>query len=375
MHDDMSRFAGRHNVFTTFGEVMIRETPADMERLERTRNVYLSPAGSEFTVAVGLSRLGIPSTYVTRLPENPSGWSLRNSAMENGVNADYFVWAPKTELVGRMLYEMGRTPRKSSVCYQRRYSAASRLDQGMVDWKGALEGARLFHTSGITFGLSTHSGYHINYNQRAFLEAVQARSPDCLVGLDINYRSTLWGIGKARSILGDIIGEHVDILITTIPDMVGLFGIPFGSYSAGEALNGEMRNINNDDILQFSMMICRRFDVKIVAIPLRHPESLETHHWESVVADHEGHFFRSPAVHPIMLLDRLGGGDSWTAGFYYGLLTNGFNPQGMQKGLMVGDALARYKQTMMFDLPIFEKSEIGRLMEDDLVGVGKQVDR
>ena len=42
---------------------------------------------------------------------------------------------------------------------------------------------------------------------------------------------------------------------------------------------------------------------------------------------------------------------------------------------MVGDALARYKQTMMFDLPIFEKSEIGRLMEDDLAGVGKQVDR
>ena len=58
--------------------------------------------------------------------------------------------------------------------YQRKYSAASRLEAGMVDWKEALKDARLFHTSGITFGLAAHSSYDRNYYLEAFQEAIAA---------------------------------------------------------------------------------------------------------------------------------------------------------------------------------------------------------
>ena len=72
--------------FVTFGETMVRDTPADMERPERTRLVRLSLAGSEYTLAMGLSRLGIPATYITRVPDNPYGRGLRNTIRAEGVN-------------------------------------------------------------------------------------------------------------------------------------------------------------------------------------------------------------------------------------------------------------------------------------------------
>jgi 2-dehydro-3-deoxygluconokinase len=373
--DDLSRFAGKTNVFTTFGEVMIRETPADMERLERTRQVYLSMGGSEYSIAVGLSRLGIPSTYITRVPDNPYGWAVRDIARSQGVNTDHIVWASRTDLIGRMLYEMGRTPRKSTIYYQRKYSAASMLDQGMVDWKTVLDGTQLFHTSGITFGISTHSGYGTNYNHRAFLEAVKSKPADCLIGLDFNYRSTLWTKDQAQSLMADVIGDHVDVLITTIPDMAGLYGIPCGKYSVRQIMDGELDHVEEDDLGRLAQTICRRFNVKMVAITIRYPDSPENQRWESAVMDCEGNFFRSPAIRPIVLLDRLGGGDAWTAGFYYGLLTAGFQMDGMRKGILVGDAATRIKQTLMFDLPMIDRAEISSLMDEDETGGGKQVER
>jgi len=91
--------------------------------------------------------------------------------------------------------------------------------------------------------------------------------------------------------------------------------------------------------------------------------------------DRNGHFYRSPAVRPIVLLDRLGGGDTWNGGFYYGLLTAGFEAQGLEKGVLVGDAATRLKQTLMFDLPIVTKSEVRDLMKEDVAGGGKRVSR
>lgn len=91
--------------------------------------------------------------------------------------------------------------------------------------------------------------------------------------------------------------------------------------------------------------------------------------------DAEGHFFRSPAVKPMVLLDRLGGGDTWNGGFYYGLLTTGFNPDGIAKGVLVGDAATRIKQTLMFDLPIVTRHEVQDLMKADVLGGGKRVAR
>ncbi len=373
--DDLSSFAGKGPAFVTFGETMIRDTPCDAQRLETTRQVYISLAGSELTLCMVLARFGIPSAYITRVPDNPYGWLLRDTARGQGINTDYFVWAPKTEPMGRLLYELGRTPRKSVAYYQRMYSAASRLGAGMVNWTAVLKDCKLFHTSGITFGLSHHSKYERNYLLEAFQEAIAAKPADCLVGMDFNYRATLWSPEQCKAVMTPILKQNVDILITTIEDMAALYGIGCGQYSAQQIDSGDIGDLTDQDIKAFAETVGEQFDVKIVAITIRYPDTFEQQRWETAVMDSQGNFFRSPAVKTIVLMDRLGGGDTWNGGFYYGLLTAGFNTEGMEKGLLVGDAATRIKQTLMFDLPIVTRAEVQDLLKADVLGGGKRVAR
>ncbi len=375
LKDDLSAFAGRGAAFVTFGETMVRDTPADLQRLEMARQVHLSLAGSEYTLAMVLARFGIPSAYITRVPDNPYGWLIRDTARGQGVNTDHFAWAPKGEPVGRFLYEIGRTPRKSVGWYQRMYSAASRLAPGMVDWSSALAGCQLLHTSGITFGLAAHSKYERNYLLETFEEAVAAMPDGCRVGLDLNYRATLWSAEQCRAVLTPLIKEHVSIVVTTIEDMAVLYGLGCGPYSAEQIDKGDLGPVSDADLQAFAEQVRDLFAAEIVALTLRYPDSFEVNRWESAALDAAGHFVRSAAVHDIVLLDRLGGGDTWNGGFYYGLLTAGFGAEGLEKGVLVGDAATRLKQTLMFDLPVVTKAEVQDLLRADIAGGGKRVAR
>jgi 2-dehydro-3-deoxygluconokinase len=255
------------------------------------------------------------------------------------------------------------------------YSAASKLGRGMVDWKSALADARLFHTSGITFGLALHSGYDHNPPHEAFLEAMEQKPAECLVGLDFNYRSTLWSPQAAAEVMTPILSAHVDVLITTIEDMARLYGMGCGQYSAQAIVDGEIGHLEDEDIQAFAREVMDRFRARIVAITIRYPDSFEQHRWESAAMGIDGVFMRSRALRPITLLDRLGGGDTWNAGFYYGLLTAGLNAEGITKGVLVGDAATRIKQTLMFDLPIVDKEEVQALMRADVEGGGRRTAR
>jgi 2-dehydro-3-deoxygluconokinase len=245
----------------------------------------------------------------------------------------------------------------------------------MVDWGAALGDARLFHSSGITFGLATHSGYERNHCYEAYKEAIASKPDDCLVGMDFNYRSTLWSPDQARELLTPIVSDHVDILITTIEDMAKLYDVECGQYSAKQVVDGDLGPIEDDDIREFALRVRELLRVKIVAITIRYPDSFEQHRWESAAMDADGKLFRSPVARPITLWDRLGGGDTWNAGFYYGLLTDGMGSEGIVKGVLVGDAATRLKQTLMFDLPIVDKAEIEALMKAEVLGGGKRTAR
>ena len=373
--DNLSDFRGKGPAFVSIGETMIRDTPIDEQRLEMTREVYVSLAGSELTLSMTLSRFGIPSAYITRIPANPYGWMLRDTARSQGINTDYLVWAPKTEPIGRFLYELGRTPRKSIGWYQRMYSAASKLGAGMVDWKDALRDCKLLHSSGITFGLSNHSKYEKNYLLEAFLEALALRPVDCMVGMDFNYRSTLWSADQCIKVMTPLVTEHVDILITTIEDMAALYGRGCGRYSADQIDKGNIGELTDSDLKSFVSGVGEQFKTRMVAITIRYPDTFEQHRWETAAMDSQGNFFRSPVVKPIVLMDRLGGGDTWNGGFYYGLLTAGMSAEGIAKGILVGDAATRIKQTLMFDLPLVTKAEVQELLESDIKGDGKRVAR
>lgn len=373
--DNLKEYRQGEPAFVTFGEVMVRETPADFERPERTRLVRLSLAGSEYSVAIGLSRFGIPSSYITRLPDNPYGQAVKNIAREHGVHTEHFVWASRTEPIGRYIYELGRTPRPGIGIYQRMYSAASRLDKGMVDWRAALQSAKLFHTTGITFGLSSHSGYDRNYNYDAFREAIALKPADCLVSMDFNYRRTLWAEMEAKDILTAILTENVDVLVTSIEDMALFYGFGCGSYTPAQVLNGEVKEVKDGDLKALARQVHERFGTRILALTRRYADSIEQQRWESAAIDADGNLYRSASIRSMTMQDALGGGDAWVAGFFYGLFTGGFSAEGMAKGITAGDAATRLKQTLMFDLPIIDRNDIQRLLEADAAGGEKRTIR
>jgi 2-dehydro-3-deoxygluconokinase len=172
-----------------------------------------------------------------------------------------------------------------------------------------------------------------------------------------------------------VLKDHVDVLITTIEDMAKLYDMDCGQYAAQTIVDGDMGVVEDDDIRAFGEAIIDTFAVDVVAITIRYPDSFEKHRWESAALDARGNFFRSPAVKPITLWDRLGGGDTWNAGFYYGLLTEEEPAAQLSKGVLVGDAATRIKQTLMFDLPIVDKEEVQALLREDVLGGGKRTVR
>jgi 2-dehydro-3-deoxygluconokinase len=169
--------------------------------------------------------------------------------------------------------------------------------------------------------------------------------------------------------MSPLLTNHADILITGIYDMAQHYGIGCGRYSAQQVLRGEARDLQDDDLRQFGAAVIERFDLHAVAVTLRRSDSSEQHQWETAAIHRDGSYFRSPKPQPIMVQDRIGGGDAWTGGFYYGILTAGFGADGLEKGVLVGDAATRIKQTLMFDLPVINSAEIQALLVADSLGV------
>src|SRR3972149_6625453 len=137
----------------TFGEAMIRLSPPNFQRLEQAHILDLNVGGSELNVAVGVTRFGLKSTWVSGLPKNPLGYLIRDRAQEFGVDCSHIVWSDQGR-AGIYFLEFGASPRASSVTYDRAGSSISMIKPGEVDWTKVFTGSTHFHVSGITPALS-----------------------------------------------------------------------------------------------------------------------------------------------------------------------------------------------------------------------------
>ena len=322
----------------TLGEAMIRLSPPDFRRLEQASSFDAIVGGGELNVAVGVARLGLESAWVSKLPQNALGRMVRNKAREQGVDPSHIVWSSSGR-VGLYFLEFGASPRASSVLYDRANSAISTLQPGEVDWKKALDGCNVFHVSGITPALSKSCA-------EATLEAVKAaKAAGAKVSFDVNYRKKLWTPDEANACLVPMM-EFVDFLITTEEDTGVVFGIREKSYQeVAVKLNG-------------------RFGFEVVAITLREDLSVLRNNW-SAFAYANGQFHES-RKYECELFDRVGAGDSFTAGFIYGYLTGD-----VQKGVDYGAAFSALKHSIPGDLNWATLEEVENLLK----GSGSRIQR
>lgn len=301
----------------TFGEAMIRLTPPAFQRLEQARVLNANASGSELNTAYGTARLGLSTTWVSRLVDNPPGRMIANSAREVGVDVSHVQWTPDGR-VGLYYCEMGASTRPSQVYYDRKSSAISQIEPGTVDWAGILEGTRVFHVSGITPALSASC-------QAVTEEAIRAaKQAGCLVSFDMNYRARLWSPEEARQCI-DVLLHDVDILLTTSDDAAIVFGMEGGPADIARQFVG-------------------KYGLKIAVLTIREAPSVLRGVWSSVAVTDEGQTYASRTKIDLELIDRVGSGDAYDAGFLYGFLTGD-----VAKAVSYGDAMSALKHSVPGD--------------------------
>ena len=315
----------------TFGEVMLRLSPPDFMRFENTVSYNANAGGAEMNVAVACARLGLKSAYVTKLGDNSVGHFIRNKAREHGVDTSHILWDPDSRC-GIYFVEFGAAPRTNRVIYDRKQSAISKITPGEVPWRDILKGTKLFHTSGITPALSESCA-------RATEEVLKtAKEQGCKVSYDVNYRGKLWTTDEARKFT-ELASKYIDILITTEEDTKVVYGIEGKDYE------------------EVAQKLTDKFGFEAVVITLRETPSVWHNKW-SVFAYSDGKVYRSP-TYDIEVVDRLGGGDSCSAGFIYGYL----KLKDLQKAVEFGSAFSALKHSVPGDLAFVYREEVEKLIK------------
>ncbi len=328
----------------TFGETMVRLSPPDFQRIEQTASLDVKIGGAELNVAVAASRLGLKTRWVSRLTDNPLGHMIRNEARKHGVDTEFVQWTPEGR-VGLYFVEFGASPRPSSVLYDRAGSAISQIAPGMINWEAVFQDARHFHCSGITPALSGSAA-------AATLEALEAaKKGGCTVSYDLNYRGKLWSAEKAREVQTPLM-RYVDILISTEEDTKKVFGIE-GEISGEKE---DFRALSAESYGIVARKLAERFSFQVVAITLRENPSVWRNTW-GAVAYHKGVIYEGPRF-DLEIVDRVGGGDSFSAGFIYGYLT-----RDVQYGLEFGNAFSALAHTIPGDFTYASAGEVEALLK------------
>ena len=173
--------------FVTFGELLLRFSKLDHQRLSQGDYFTSKYGGSEANVAVSLATLGNEVEYITRLPETPVGHAGAQNLMQLGVGCHYIQWGGQR--IGTYYMEPAAGMRSAKVIYDRANSACSELKPGMIPWREILKDASVLHVSGITAAISQSTA-------DATFEALDiADEMGVKVAFDINYRKNLWKYG------------------------------------------------------------------------------------------------------------------------------------------------------------------------------------
>ncbi|HZU27576.1 MAG TPA: sugar kinase [Bryobacteraceae bacterium] len=272
-------------------------------------------SGGEFNVAANLADcFGMQTGIATAIVDYPIGDLICERVKAMGVRPFYkrFTHDGVTGPNMAAVYsDRGHGVRAPVVFYNRCNEAGALLKPGDFDWaKIFAQGVRWFHSGGIFAALSPTTAELI-------IEAMQAaKAAGAVVSFDLNYREKLWkisgGAGRARDVIARIV-RNVDVLVGNEEDLQKGLGVPGPEIAAASKL----------DPTAFFGMIDRVVDlfpnIRIVATTLREVHSTNRHSW-GAVAWVDGQNCVSPLCE-LDIFDRVGGGDGFASGFFYGLMS------------------------------------------------------
>ena len=307
--------------FLTFGEIMLRLTPPNYEKIRMTSSFDATYGGSEANIALALANLGIDSTFFSVVPDNSLGKSAIRMLRSNDVHCKPVILSTPEETpthrLGTYYLETGYGIRPSEVTYDRKHSAITEYDLSRVDLDALLEGFDWIHLSGITPALSESCADFM-------LECLRkAKEKGLTVSFDGNFRSTLWSWDEARDYCTRCL-PYVDVLLGIEPYHLWK---DENDHSAGDWKDGiplQPSYEQQDEVFQH--FVERYPNISCIARHVRYAHSgsensLLAYMW------YQGHTFESKKF-TFNILDRVGGGDAFASGLIYAMMNN-YKPMDM----------------------------------------------
>ncbi len=307
------------------GEVMLRLSIPSPERIETARQLDVQVGGAEANVAAACARLGLRTAWISAVPSNAWGNRIRRELSAHGVDCTHVVILDDAR-IGVYFLEFGAPPRPIRVLYDRRDSAFSRLVPEAIDWE-PVRRARLVHLTGITPALGPAPRRLV---ERALGEAAA-------VSFDLNYRATLWSAAEARAFVEVAlpVARHVFMGEAEARTVLGLTG---PAESVVEAL-------------------ARLAPRATIAL-------LQGSEGSTVLA--EGRLWRPTRAHTIQVVDPVGAGDAYAAGFLWAILQG----RSLQAAVDAGAAVAALKCSTWGDVALIDARDV-----EDLLGGGADIRR
>jgi 2-dehydro-3-deoxygluconokinase len=293
----------------TFGEVMLRLKSPGHERLFQSPTLEATFGGGEANVAVSLAQFGCNVAFVSALPLNPIAEACIGMLQGKKVNTDGIL--RRGERMGTYYYEAGANQRPSRVIYDRQHSSIMDAPLDAYDWPALFEDADWFHITGITPSLSANAA-------SVTLHAVKtAHELGMTVSCDYNYRKNLWKYGKTASEVMREIVRFVDVGIANEEDCQYALGITQEDRSWAKDLEeGELDATQYKELCE---AVLQDFpNLRMQAITLRSSHSADHNGWAACLHNRKD-FLLSRNYDVKDIVDRVGTGDSFSAGLIYGL--------------------------------------------------------
>lgn len=293
----------------SFGELMGRFSPVMYERVRNADTYRLYFGGSEANVAVCLAHFGAEAGFCSKFPENDLGEAAIRFLRAQGVHTDAVLRGG--ERLGLYFVEKGASQRPSKVTYDRAHSAIATAEPAEFDWQRLLDGYTHLHLTGITPALSE------NCALICAQAAHTAREMGLFVSLDVNFRSNLWSAAQAGATLSPIL-PLCDLVVANEEHIRKLFGITTDAAHYDE--RGDLDDAGYEDLAR---RFAAAYHLPAVSLTLRRTLTADDNKIGGMLLQGEDCVFsRRYQMH---MVDRIGGGDAYTAGLLYAM-AQGFAP-------------------------------------------------
>ena len=331
----------------TLGEIMLRLSTPGHSRFVQTDSFDVVYGGGEANVAVSCANYGHEAYFVTKLPAHEIGQSAVNSLRRFGVRTDFI--ARGGSRVGIYFLESGAAMRPSKVIYDRSGSAIAEALPEDFDFDAVMEGADWFHWSGITPAISDRAA------ELTRLACEAAKRHGVTVSVDLNFRKKLWTKEKAQSVMRPLM-QYVDVCIGNEEDAELCLGFkPDADVEGGRTDAEGYKGI-------FKAM-ADEFGFKYVVSTLRESFSASHNGWKAMIYDGK-EFYESRRYDILPIVDRVGGGDSFSGGLIHGLLTKPSQGEALEFAV----AASALKHTIDGDFNMVSAAEVEALAGGDASG-------